>query len=67
MSITVAEAIQLAGCIVSFTVLIKEILEKIIQWHSGSPELRVISKALDRIQTEQVTVLRQIQDKLRRS
>jgi hypothetical protein len=65
MNMTMGEVIQLAGCIVSFGVLAKEILDKLIQWRSGSPELRVISKALDRIQTEQVTVLRQIHDKMR--
>lgn len=61
---TIGEFIQILGAVVSGLVVIYQLLLLIRDWRAGSPELRTISKALDRIQDEQMQMLRRINGKL---
>lgn len=60
---TVSDFIQIVGAIVSGLVILHQILTLIRDWRGGTPEHRTIAKSLDRIQDEQLTLLRQILNK----
>lgn len=55
-----AEVVQGASALVSAGVVVNEFIKHLREWHGGSPELRTLNRAIDRIQDEQMEVLRDI-------
>ncbi len=54
------EVVQGASAFVSAAVVVNELLKQIREWRGGSPELRTLNRTIDRIQDEQIAVLRDI-------
>lgn len=64
MPASTAELIQFGGVVVSFFVVIMEILTLIRDWRGGSPELRLVKEHLISTNKQQISLLRKIVIKL---
>lgn len=54
------EVVQGASALVSAGVVLNEFIKHLREWHGGSPELRFLNRTIDRIQNEQMELLRDI-------
>lgn len=57
---SLVEVVQAASTFVSAAVVVNELLKQIREWRGGSPELRLLNRTIDRIQNEQLDVLKDI-------
>jgi hypothetical protein len=60
-----SEVVQLAGSVVSFSVVLEKLVTTIRDWRGGSPELRLIRQQLNATNQSLEQLLKQIVQRLR--